>query len=163
MSSASWQARPILENRTSKTENQMRSPQYKPNRKYGFNMTPMINVVFLLIIFFLVSSHLARQESQLELELPVATQGNEDVDQQTPRITVNVKADGSLWLAGRPIASDQLKERFMAARDKEGGDIEVRIRGSRTAPYSTVEPIMLACTGAKIWKVTYAVYREDQP
>jgi biopolymer transport protein ExbD len=126
-------------------------------------MTPMIDVVFLLIIFFLVSSHLAKQESQLELELPVASSGEEDLDQQTPRITINVKSDGSLWLAGRPIANHDLTDAFNAARDKEGEDMEVRIRGSRSAPYATVEPIMLACTNAKIWNVTYAVYREDQP
>jgi biopolymer transport protein ExbD len=141
----------------------MQSPQYKPNRRYGFNMTPMIDVVFLLIIFFLVSSHLARQESQMELELPVASSGADDIDQQTPRVTINVKSDGSLWLAGRPIATDQLKARLSAAREKEGDDIEVRIRSSRSAPYSTVEPIMLACTGSRIWNVTFAVYRERQP
>ena len=139
----------------------MQVPQYKSNRKFGFNMTPMIDVVFLLIIFFLVSSHLARQESQLELELPTAASGQEDIDQQTPRLTINVKTDGSLWLAGRPVETNQLKQRFIEARNKKGENIEVRIRGSRSAPYSTVEPIMLACTGAKIWNVTYAVYREE--
>ena len=125
-------------------------------------MTPMIDVVFLLIIFFLVSSHLARQESQMELELPVATSGEDDINQQIPRVTINVKSDGSLWLAGRPIATDQLKARLQAAREKEGDDIEVRIRSSRSAPYSTVEPIMLACTSSRIWNVTFAVYRERQ-
>ena len=139
----------------------MQIPQYKSNRKYGFNMTPMIDVVFLLIIFFLVSSHLARQESQMELELPTASSGEDDVDLETPRLTINVKSDGSLWLAGRPVAKEQLKQKFIEARDREGEEIEVRIRGSRAAPYSTVEPIMLACTGAKIWKVTFAVYREE--
>jgi biopolymer transport protein ExbD len=139
----------------------MQVPQHKSNRKYGFNMTPMIDVVFLLIIFFLVSSHLARQESQMELKLPLASSGQDDIDQSTPRLTINVKADGSLWLAGRPIAKNLLQQRFVEARAKEGENIEVRIRGSRSAPYSTVEPIMLACTGAKIWKVSYAVYRED--
>lgn len=138
----------------------MQIPQHKSNRKYGFNMTPMIDVVFLLIIFFLVSSHLARQETHLDLKLPVASTGQDDLDQETPRLTINVKSDGSLWLAGRPIAKDQLQARFTEARDREGEGIEVRIRGSRLAPYSTVEPIMLACTGAKIWNVTYAVYRE---
>lgn len=97
----------------------------------------------------------------MDLELPIAVSGQDDVDLETPRITINVKTDGSLWLAGRPVAKEQLKERFIDARDKQGDDIEVRIRGSRSAPYSTVEPIMLACTGAKIWNVTYAVYRED--
>lgn len=124
-------------------------------------MTPMIDIVFLLIIFFLVSSHLAKQESTLELQLPVASTGADDLDQQTPRITINVKADGTLWLAGRPIGAEQLADNFQLARKKEGDDLEVRIRGSRTAPYSSVEPIMLACTKAQIWNVTYAVFREE--
>jgi len=138
----------------------MQIPQHKSNRKYGFNMTPMIDVVFLLIIFFLVSSHLARQESQMDLDLPTASTGQDDLELETPRITINVKADGSLWLAGRPIAKDQLKQKFIEAKSKQGDEIEVRIRGSRDAPYSTVEPVMLACTGAKIHNVKYVVYRE---
>ena len=81
-------------------------------------MTPMIDVVFLLIIFFLVSSHLARQESQLELALPIALTGQDDIDTETPRLTINVKPDGSLWLAGRPVAKGQLKQRFVDARAK---------------------------------------------
>jgi len=141
----------------------MKAPQSNSKGRYGFNMTPMIDVVFLLIIFFLVSSHLARQESQIDLDLPVAASGADDVDQETPRLTINVQPEGSLLLAGRPILASELKARFTAARAKEGDNLEVRIRGSRSAPYSTVEPIMLACTSAGIWNVTYAVYQQEQP
>jgi biopolymer transport protein ExbD len=125
-------------------------------------MTPMIDVVFLLIIFFLVSSHLARNESQLELELPIAGSASDDVDQQTPRMIVIVVADGNLFLAGRPVGSDQLKERFSDAVEKEGDGLEVRIRGSRNVAYSAVEPIMRSCVQAGIWNVSYAVYRQEQ-
>lgn len=125
-------------------------------------MTPMIDVVFLLIIFFLVSSHLARNESQLELELPIAGSASDDVDQQTPRMIVNVDADGNLFLAGRPVGSDQLKERFSDAVEKEGDGLEVRIRGSRNVAYSAVEPIMRSCVQVGIWNVSYAVYRQEQ-
>ncbi len=139
----------------------MHAPRYQPVRSYGFNMTPMINVVFLLIIFFLVSSHLAKQDSQLDLKLPVAQSGADDLQLDTPRVTINVKPDGSLWMTGRSIAPQQLVSRLEDAKSKEGGNLEVRIRGSRTAPYSMVEPIMIACTKAGVWNVTYAVYRED--
>ena len=98
----------------------------------------------------------------MELELPTAASGQEDIDLETPRLTINVKSDGTLWLAGRPINKSQLETKFSEARAKDGEDVEVRIRGSRTVPYSTVEPIMLACTGARIWNVTYAVYREEK-
>lgn len=140
----------------------MRAPQYKPIRKYGFNMTPMIDVVFLLIIFFLVSSHLAKQENQIELSLPVAASSDEDRNQQTPRVTVNVKQDGSLWVRGQAVENDRLKSILESAmKNEEGKTIEVRIRGSRKAPYSAVEPIMIACTKVGIGNVTYAVYRDE--
>lgn len=138
----------------------MRVPVYRSKTRYGFNMTPMIDVVFLLIIFFLVSSHLAKQESTMELLLPLAKSGENDANQLAPRVTINVKSDGSLWLAGRPVDQGQLQQKFLALRADKGDDIEVRIRGSRAASYSTVEPIMLACTQSQIWNVTYAVYQE---
>lgn len=126
-------------------------------------MTPMIDVVFLLIIFFLVSSHLAKQESQVELKLPVAASGTDDVPKDVPRITVNVKSDGELSVRGAVVQREELLSLFQSARQSEPGEtIEVRIRGSRGAPYSSVEPIMLACSKAGIWDISYAVYR-DQP
>ncbi|MCA9180756.1 MAG: biopolymer transporter ExbD, partial [Planctomycetales bacterium] len=45
----------------------MRTPKLLAAGSASINMTPMIDVVFLLIIFFLVSSHLAKQENQVEL------------------------------------------------------------------------------------------------
>lgn len=140
----------------------MQAPQYKPIRRYGFNMTPMIDVVFLLIIFFLVSSHLAKQESNVELNLPVAASSDDDQPSDLPRVTVNVKPDGSIWVTGKEIARPDLKPLLAGAVEDSGGEVEVRIRGSRSAPWSSVEPIMLACTGAGIWNVTYAVYRDEQ-
>ena len=140
----------------------MNIPRYKPYQKLGFNMTPMIDVVFLLIIFFLVSSHLAKQETQIELALPNAASAADDNFADKPRLTINIDADGSYSLAGRPIAAERLPEQFAAVREKEGGDVEVRIRGSRLAPYSAAEPIMIACTRAGIWDVSWAVYREPK-
>ena len=125
-------------------------------------MTPMIDVVFLLIIFFLVSSHLSRQESSVELPLPVAASGDEDTDQTTPRVTINLRSDGTLLIGGRRIEPQQLTEALNEVRQQEGDELEVRIRASRQAPYSAVEPILLACTDAKVWNVTFAVYREEQ-
>jgi biopolymer transport protein ExbD len=124
-------------------------------------MTPMIDVVFQLIIFFLVASHLTRTETQLDLRLPVARSGAEDTDFETPRVTINVKDDGTLWLSGREIAAERLAPQLSEVRSAEGDNLEVRIRGSRAATYADVEPIMQACTEAGIWNVSYAVFREE--
>ena len=66
------------------------------SRPIDFNMTPLIDVVFLLIIFFLVSSHLAQRETQQELALPTAASGRVGEDSPTARVTIHLLADGQL-------------------------------------------------------------------
>ena len=139
----------------------MRVPRLTQSGEVTFNMTPMIDVVFLLIIFFLVSSHLAKQEAQMPLELPLADSGSEAIDNQQPRVTINVTADGSLLLAGRTVSPAELQRRLTEQRAADGNDLEVRIRSDRSVPYSHVEPIMLSSVRAGIWNVTFSVYRPE--
>jgi biopolymer transport protein ExbD len=124
------------------------------------NMTPMIDVTFLLIIFFLLSSHLAQQETQLELDLPTAASGRQAVDDQRPRLSVNVQADGGVMLGSTPTPRDELFRRLRIEHDRLGGDLEVRVRADRSVPYAAVEPILLACADAGIWNVTFAVFKK---
>jgi biopolymer transport protein ExbD len=124
-------------------------------------MTPMIDVTFLLIVFFLVSSHLAKQEAQLPLPLPVAESGASPRDSETRRVTINVLADGQLLLAGKLVAPDQLQTRLRAASSESAGDLAVRIRGDRRVAYREVEPVLWACAQAGIWNVSFAVYRPE--
>jgi biopolymer transport protein ExbD len=139
----------------------MRKPVIPRAHRIGFNMTPMIDVTFLLIIFFLVSSHLARQESSVQLALPVAPSGEDDPATPLPRVVINVTPDGTLSVAGRTISADDLPGHLALAREELGEGMEVRIRASRSAIWQHVEPVLLACTRQGIWNVSWAVYRED--
>lgn len=140
----------------------MRVPSNLSRGSVGFNMTPMIDVVFLLIIFFLVSSHLARQEIQLQLDLPDAGSGRRpEEDPQTRRVVVNVLPDrsagGNLVVGGRVVHEDELAEMIGYESRRSGRALEVRIRSDRKVPYRVVEPVMIACAKAGVWKVTFAV------
>jgi biopolymer transport protein ExbD len=139
----------------------MRLPSHDRRQPLRFNMTPMIDVVFLLIIFFLVSSHLAKQEVQMPLPLPTAESGNENVDEDIPRVTVNVLSDGTLMLSGRRIQDADLVFRLRDRLKEVGPGLQVRIRGDRNVPYQYVEPILLACIRAKIWDVSFSVFRPE--
>jgi biopolymer transport protein ExbD len=138
----------------------MRIPQHSHRAGVHMNMTPMIDVVFLLIIFFLVSSHLAQQESQYVLNLPLAISGSAPVPSQQPSVTINVLADGSVIVAGRVVEPTELESRLRHELARVGSELEVRIRTDRIVPYQTVEPVMLACARAGIWNVKFAVYRK---
>jgi len=140
----------------------MRLPSHQRRILLRFNMTPMIDVVFQLIIFFLVSSHLARQETQVELDLPKAGTGQEPSEVVRPRVTVNVMEDNRVLLGSGLVNENELGQRLSVERRKLGDDLEVRIRGHRGVPYQTVEPILLACARAGIWNVTFAVVKREE-
>mgnify|MGYP005834118263 CR=1 FL=1 len=139
----------------------MRAPRHVAQPGLGFNMTPMIDVVFQLIIFFLVSSHLAQQEVQLELDLPAAATGVRPAEENLRRVVVNVlpEADGRgrIEVAGARLDREGLERTIAYESRRHGGRIEVRIRCDRQAAYREVEPVMVACARSGVWKVTFAV------
>ena len=127
----------------------------------GINMTPMIDVVFQLIIFFLVTSHFARQEAHLPLPLPAADSSHAAELDDKPRLVINVIADGTLLFASRTVTPAELQQRLQERMAELGRDVEVRIRADRSVAYRHVEPVLLACAGVGIWNVHYAVYRKE--
>jgi len=141
----------------------MKLPNQLRSSAIHFNMTPMIDVVFLLIIFFLLSSHLARQENQVALSLPTATTGEDVWDETTPRVTLNVLPDGVILLNGRRVSVSELVARLQAVREELGARTEMRVRADREVAYRHISPILAAATQSGLWSVTFAVIRpEDQ-
>ncbi len=143
----------------------MRVPTNLARGGLGLNMTPMIDVVFLLIIFFLLSSHLAQQEVQLELDLPDAASGQTPPEKEGRRVVINVlpepRAGRQVMVGGRLVGGDELAQ-MIAYESRRAGDetpsrLEVRIRCDRQVPYRVVEPLMVACARSGVWKVTFAV------
>lgn len=137
----------------------MRIPSHRLTSGVGINMTPMIDVVFQLIIFFLVASHLARQEAQLELPLPVADSGDLATEDR-PSVVVNVLQSGDVLLGGRAVAPAQLEQQLGRLLQDET-DMEIRIRADRRVAYRFVQPVMLACYRLGVKQVTYSVYRSQ--
>jgi len=140
----------------------MRAPTQLRSGEFGFNMTPMIDVVFLLIIFFLVSSHLAKREAQLKLPLPEAASGERSNEEDAPRLTINIRGDGALMIAGRDVTVAELPLRLQERVQKHGKDMEVRIRSSRETPYREIQKVMLGCAKSGLWNVQIAVYQKGE-
>jgi len=134
----------------------MRTPKYQDRGSLEFNMTPMIDVTFLLIIFFLVSNRMAQQEAQVEVDLPTARAGLEQLEDATRKITVNVTREGN-WLAAGRLLDEEGLGKFLVEEQKKAEQVEVRIRCDRSVDYGRVKPIMRQCLKADVWKVTFAV------
>ena len=141
----------------------MRLPK---TRQYGMpiNMTPMIDVVFQLIVFFTATSTIAKTEFSQDVELPVAETGKDrDAATQTKKITANVTADGSVTIAGRTVDAARFQEILVSELAQYSADqIEVLFRADALAPYRSVQPLLLVCARSGVWQVGFAVKRPDQ-
>ncbi|MEM8736079.1 MAG: biopolymer transporter ExbD [Planctomycetota bacterium] len=137
----------------------MRSPQLLASGTATINMTPMIDVVFLLIIFFLVSSHLAKQENSVELNLPEARSGMDDQHDRDV-LTVNVLANGSWLVGGASVERESLRNLMERRVSGQGEPIRLRIRTDEKASYERLEPILSEAAKLGIGDIVFSVYED---
>ncbi len=154
----------------------MKLNAHDPETEMEMNMTSMIDVVFLLIIFFMVITDLTQQELE-DLQLPVAQ--NADPDEPKPgefRPIVNVTHDGKIWVRRELLYDPEKPDDYRALRQYLGPiakrmeqkdnlpDDNLLIRCDTIADFRHVQKIMQQC-GYKdilIWKIQLAA-AEPEP
>ena len=139
----------------------MKIPSQMRNHGLRFNLTPMIDIVFLLIIFFLVASYLAGTENSEVVELAEASSGHTESSDAANRFTGTVTADEQLHLAGNVSSLLEFESMLEVEGGKERSQLEVRIRGDRRVPYRVIEPLLTACARQGIRRVKFNVVPTD--
>ena len=137
----------------------MRHSFLPEQRGRHFNMTPLIDVVFLLIIFFMTVGQLEQEQIE-NVALAKATKPEAPKGGSSFRVTLNVTADGALMAEGESISDYQLGLKLArAVKRAHAADqkVEVRIRADRAAPYGYIEPILYLCSRLSIWRVKFSV------
>lgn len=137
----------------------MRSPAVAGRPSVRMNMTPMIDVTFQLILFFILAGHLAQQESLVDLQLPPATTGEKARESRTRRIVINITPNSRILVGGRVVDEAGLRG-ILEAEAERHEDLEVRIRTDRQVPYGTVGPVLVCCAQAGIWNVSFSVVED---
>jgi biopolymer transport protein ExbD len=85
----------------------------------GINLTPLLDMLFLLIVFFIVSSVFVEEEKDMEVQLPVSVQA-EALTAPQP-IVINIRQDGTLIHHGRTLTPDELERELKAAFEQQPG------------------------------------------
>lgn len=138
----------------------MKIPQRARQRGLSPQMTPLIDIVFLLNIFFLVASYFIRNQAQEEIELPTASQA-ENLDEGQARLTVTIDATGQLFLGTNPIDRLQFDEQLTAAvLEAEGRPFELRLRGDQRTPFEEIEPLLMSAAKNQVTSLRFAVRPE---
>ncbi len=131
----------------------------RTRRKFGceVNITPLIDIVFLLIIFSMMVSQFTKLQAE-KLLLPAAHAGRDPRGGAGGRIVVNVMPTGRIVVSGRRRSAESLG-RLLAveARRRGAGNVRVVIRSDRRTPWAAVGPILQACAARQIARVKVAV------
>ena len=125
------------------------------------DMTPMIDVVFQLIIFFVVTA--AMQNKALETNVRMAMAPNGPVESvKDPRtVLVDVVEDGTIQVMKTRISEGQLLTILNNARKTSGQSTPVVIRGDLLTKHEAIKRVMDICGKAGLWKIRFAALKEQ--
>lgn len=126
----------------------------------GMNMTPMIDVVFQLIIFFVVTIAQQQKELEMDLRLAMAPDGAA-VKRKDPRtINVDVDTDGRVYIAKQRLSLPALRSILKNSVNRHGQTLPVVIRGDQSARHEYIRRVIDVCSEAGLWKIKFAAIKE---
>ena len=132
----------------------------EPLEEPTLNLTPMIDIVLLLVIFFMVGTQFTSDESQFEIELPEAVEaaaltGGPDA------LTVAIARDGTATLDGRPMADDELQAALEAAA-AQFRNRAVIVRGDREINFQRIMTVISLIEQTELTNIQLAFKVDDR-
>jgi biopolymer transport protein ExbD len=127
--------------------------------QHGLRIAPLIDIVFLLIIFFLVATTFYETEKDITIRLAEASEGGE---RQAPTmIIVNVRQSGVVVVNERVKTLDELERMLVSARDRNPR-VAVVVRCDKLAPHKHFVKVLNLCEKAAVKNVSVAVFQVDE-
>ena len=117
-------------------------------------MTPMIDVVFLLLCFFVTSQVFSQWEAEIDITLPTAR--TSEMPQRLPgEIIINILKAGDTVVNGRTLAEPELAAMLERLADLFPGQ-PVLLRGDKAVAYEHLIRVLDLCREADIWNISFA-------
>jgi len=120
----------------------------------GIQLAPLVDVLLLLLIFFLMTWNAARNENELDVKVPKASAAKEKAA-PIGDVVVNVKTDGNVVVNRRTLNSTELTE-MLKNLVQLYPDQAVVIRGDETGAYKNVVGVLNICSEAGITNIAFA-------
>ena len=127
-----------------------RAPLHHP----GIQLAPLVDVLLLLLIFFLLTWNAARTENELDVKVPKASAAKEK-SAPIGDVVVNVKADGNVVVNRRTLSGPELTE-LLKSLVQLNSEQAVVIRGDEAGAYKSIIGVLNICTQAGITNVAFA-------
>jgi biopolymer transport protein ExbD len=128
----------------------------------GFQMAPMIDIVFQLMIFFMCASHLHVTLEAPKIYMPVAAHASVPTELTPDRRNITVKVDGTVLLNAQPITLSQLRT-AVAKAQKEIPTLKIFLRADARVEHKKVREVMAACAEGGAADIIFAAYQAEGP
>ena len=120
------------------------------------NISSLLDVMFILIIFFLVTTVFREEEMDHQVQLPVDAR-NQSLSQSAGNmIKINIRSNGAYVLMGRQVTEEQMQNSMKTAVDKKN-DVKVVIRCDKEAKHLYLANIMSICRHVGVSEANIAV------
>jgi len=127
----------------------------------ALNLTSMIDVLFLLIIFFMTGTKFTEMERKIGLKVPQVENGKQ-LQAAPDRVAVNVYRDGSIKLGHESVSLAQLQIRLREL-GRRNPVLSVMVRGDAEGPFQNVANVLGACRQAGVTDMGITVRLARQP
>ncbi len=123
------------------------------------DMTPLVDVVFLLLIFFMLSTSLSVNPG-IKIDLPKSSA--EQIKKKKTTLRVAVEAGGRIYLEGKKLSLPQLREKFQTVGKDHGDDTLVVIEADKKVYHGLVVKVMDAAKSAGLNKLAIATEPNEE-
>jgi biopolymer transport protein ExbD len=122
-----------------------------------FNITPLIDICFNLIVFFALASLYVRKENAQGVNLPAVRQFDANEQASARRLTITLGTDRRIFVAGEQVAPNDVERLLVERAGNEPQTVDVRLRADRSVPFADVKPLILACARHGLTNLRVAV------
>lgn len=127
----------------------------------SFQFTAMIDVVFLLLCFFITTSVFSQWEMEVDVVLPTAQSGKMP-DRLPGEVIINLTREGRITINQRTLTKEELADRLKRLAKYFPGQ-SVVIRADKQTSYELLVGIIDTCRLADIWNISFATSADEEP
>lgn len=131
--------------------------RYEMQESLGFQLAPMLDVVFLLLIFFVVTQTFSLTEQDLEVKVPTVDTESKNNPRALNEIILNVRKDGSITINREVFPLESLEAKMRRLAMAGGRATPVLVRGDADCLYQKIIDVVNECMKAEISNIRFSV------
>ena len=135
----------------------MRLPK-KSEDEVGFQLAPMIDMTFLLLIFFMVTTKISKEQIKVDIALPVASNALIP-DDISNRDIISIDGSGDYWIGQKPVDKKELTE-YLKQRFVDYPPLKIYVRADAATPGRKIKEFMRIASEAGAINVIFGTYQK---